>query len=152
MVSGLEPTEPMPSIPMGLVFRLRQEQEENRPSEMGLFPLPGTYTMCDGEHERTLWYFRRDDMAGTLEIPREHGLTRQARRIQFLRSTLYGIRETIGDAKKAKQFGPEQAEQIINEITEALNENEPWIETEPIDVTPEWASRPLPKSWGIEET
>ena len=148
MVSGMEPTSPMPSISMGLVFRLRPEQEENRQGQMGLFPLPGANTVRVGESERTVWHFRGNDMVGTLEIPREHGLSRQARRIQSLRSTLFGIGQIIDDAERAHSFGPKEAQEIRDQIASALSENEPWLESEDV---PEWATRPLPKSWGVKE-
>jgi hypothetical protein len=148
VVSRVEPTGPMPSVSMGLVLRLRSQQEENRPGQVSVFPLPGANTVRDGESERTLWNFRRNDLAGTLEIPREHGLSRQASRIQSLRSTLYGIREIIDDAERAHCFGPKEAQEIRDRISQALDQNEPWIES--VDM-PEWANNPLPKSWGVSE-
>lgn len=151
MVSGMEQTSPLPSVSMGLVFRLRAQQAENYPREMGVLSLPGSYKVRDGEHERTLWDFRRDDMAGTLEIPRIHGLSGQARRIQNLRSTLYGIGQIIDDAERAHSFGPRQAKEIKEQISQALDQTEPWLETEPQQDVPEWATRPLPKSWNVRE-
>jgi hypothetical protein len=115
---------------------------------MGMRSLPGSYTMRLGEHERTLWNFRRNDLAGTLEIPREHGLSRQAERIQSLRGTLHFIGQIIDDAKLSHSFGPRQAEEIQGQISKALDQTEPWLETD----VPEWATRPLPKSWGVNET
>lgn len=148
MVSGMEHTSALPSVSMGLVFRLRAQQAENRSGEMGMRSLPGAYTLRLGEHERTLWNFRGHDMVGTLEIPREHGLSRQASRIQNLRSTLYGIGQIIDDAQQHHSFGARQAKEIQRQITEALGQTEPWLETD----VPEWATRPLPKSWNVNET
>jgi hypothetical protein len=148
LVSGMEHTSPLPSVSMGLVFRLRAQQAENRSRQMGMRALPGAYTLRLGEHERTLWNFRRDDLAGTLEIPRQHGLSRQAERIQSLRGTLYSIGQIIDDAKQHHSFGARQAEEIQKQITEALGQAEPWLETD----VPEWATRPLPKSWNVSET
>lgn len=148
MVSRMEQTSPLPSVSMGLVFRLRAQQAENYPREMGMRALPGSYTLRLGEYERTLWNFRRDDLAGTLEIPREHGLSRQAERIQSLRGTLYSIGQIIGDAQQHHSFGAREAKEIQDQISEALGETEPWLETD----VPEWATRPLPKSWNVSET